>query len=143
MVSGLKEGLVECATVCIRNEAILMYIGIIGTYYLVCSFCSYKKKHTYPLEFLDVTGLRYVVGTIAKAKAFIKTHLGFCRQMISREMFWILTYENLFGVYMQVYCIYENNSMRFQKTVQPILFWSFIEPLFQVPSGVVNFTTCI
>ena len=44
---------------------------------------------------------------------------------------------------MQVYCIYENISMRFQKTVQPILFWSFIERLFQVPFGVVNFTTCI
>ena len=40
-------------------------------------------------------------------------------------------------------CIYENISMRFQKTVQPNLFWSFIEPLFQVPFGVVNFTTCI
>ena len=33
--------------------------------------------------------------------------------------------------------------MRLQKTVQPILFWIFTEPLFQVPFGVVNFTTCI
>ena len=80
------------------------------------------------------------------AKAFIKSHLGFCRQMISREMFWILTYNNLRWKYIcngLLFVFMKIFQWDFRKQFNPICFWSFIEPLFQVPFGVVNFTTCI